>query len=184
MKPFPRTEFGDPILRAKSRGVSLSVVKKPGFKKLLTQMFFTMRHADGVGLAAPQVGLPLQLAVIQVADSRLRVAGKKRRATRRAGEKIVIINPKIIWKSKEKAYDWEGCLSFMDARGLVSRHRKIKVKYVDEKGIARERTVSGFLARVFQHEIDHLQGTLYIDRMDDMKTLMTLGEYRKQVVRT
>ena len=173
MKIFPRIQFGDPILRMKAKPVPLALIKKPGFPKLIAQMFYTMRRAEGIGLAAPQIGLSLQLAVIQLAPT-------TNRKKLKVGEKIVLINPKLLRASKEKAYDWEGCLSLNGARGEVPRHKTITVRYKDEKGSMHTRTVSGFLARVFQHEIDHLQGALYVDRMDNMKTLSTLGESRKR----
>ena len=134
-----------------------------------------MRHADGVGLAAPQIGLSYQLAVIEAGAQRAKRKGQKIRT-----ERIVIINPKLLKASKEKTYDWEGCLSCDGIRGKVARHKKLTVRYVDERGLAHTRTVSGFLARVFQHEIDHLNGVLYVDRMDDMKTLSTVAEFRKR----
>lgn len=173
MKTFPRTQFGDPILRMKAKPVPLALLKKPGFPKLLRDMFHTMRRADGIGLAAPQIGLSYQLAVIQLAPT-------EHRKTLKAGEKIVLINPKILRASKEKANDWEGCLSLDGVRGKVPRHKKITVRYADERGVIHTRAVSGFLARVFQHEIDHLQGTLYVDRMENMKTLSTVAEFRKR----
>ncbi len=173
MKIFPRTEFGDPILRAKAKPVPLVLVKKSGFPKLIAGMFHTMRRADGIGLAAPQIGLSYQLAVIQLAPT-------KHRKTLKASEKLALINPKLIRASKNKAYDWEGCLSLDGVRGKVPRHKTITVRYTDERGVAHTRTVTGFLARVFQHEIDHLNGTLYVDRMENMKTLSTITEFRKR----
>ncbi len=172
---FPRTQFGDPILRKKAKRVPLAVVKKSGFPKLIADMFHTMRRADGVGLAAPQIGLPLQLAVIEAGPQRA-----KSKSQRARNERIVVINPKLLRASKEKSYDWEGCLSLDGVRGKVPRHKTITVRYTDERGVARTRTVSGFLARVFQHEIDHLNGKLYVDRMENMETLSTLGEFRKR----
>jgi peptide deformylase len=176
MSIFPRTQFGDPILRAKAKPVPLSLIKKPGFPKLIADMFHTMRRADGVGLAAPQIGLSLQLAVIEAGPQRAQRKGQMAKGT----ERIILINPKLLRASKEKTYDWEGCLSLNGVRGKVPRSRTITVRYTDEQGNVRTRTISGFLARVFQHEIDHLKGTLYVDRMDNMKTLSTLGEFRKR----
>jgi peptide deformylase len=167
MKRLPRTYFGDPILRAKARPVLLTEIKKPAFQKLIKLMFFTMREVDGVGLAAPQIGLPLRLAVIK--------NGKK-------SPRIVLINPKIESHSKTEQQDWEGCLSLPLVRGLVSRYEKIVVSYYDEHGEKQRKTISQFSeARVFQHEIDHLNGVLYVDRMRDMKSLSTLDEYMKRV---
>jgi peptide deformylase len=166
MKRLPRTYFGDPILRIKAKPVLLSEIKKPAFQKLIKLMFFTMREVDGVGLAAPQIGLPLRLAVIK--------NGKN-------NPRIVLINPKIESRSKEEKQDWEGCLSLPSVRGLVPRCVKIVVSYYDENGIKQRKAIDRFSeARVFQHEIDHLNGVLYIDRMRDMKSLSTLDEYIKR----
>ncbi len=173
MKIFTRMEFGNPILRARAKPVASSFIQKSGFKNLVRQMFYTMHRAQGIGLAAPQIGLPLQLAVIQIGS-------RKNRFRAEPPERIVLINPKILKTSKEKSYDWEGCLSCMSIRGYVPRYRSIKVRYRDEKGEERVRAVSGFLARVFQHEIDHLDGKIYIDRMEDMKTLVTAREFEKR----
>jgi peptide deformylase len=167
MKRLPRTYFGDPILRAKAKPVLLTEVKKPAFQKLIKLMFFTLREVDGVGLAAPQIGLPLRIAVIK--------NGKK-------SPRIVLINPKIESRSKEEKQDWEGCLSLRSVRGLVPRWVKIVVSYYDENGIKQRKAIGRFSeARVFQHEIDHLNGILYVDRMRDMKSLSTLGEYIKRI---
>ena len=189
MKTFPRAEFGDPILRRRAKPVPHALLAKPGFQKFLKQMFFTMHRADGVGLAAPQIGLPLRLAVIEVgprrANGKWQRAQQKTKNTKRKtrNNKIVLINPEIIHASKEKSYDWEGCLSLVGVRGRVPRPRKITVQYVDERGMKNVRTISGFLARVFQHEIDHLNGSLFVDRMEDMKTLMTVGEMQKRLAK-
>lgn len=167
MKRLPRTYFGDSILRAKAKPVLLSEIKKPAFQKLIKLMFFTMREVNGVGLAAPQIGLSLRLAVIK--------NGRK-------SPRIVIINPKIEIHSKEKKQDWEGCLSLPSVRGLVPRCVKIVVSYYDENGRKQRKAINRFSeARVFQHEIDHLDGALYVDRMRDMASLMTLGEYIKRI---
>lgn len=176
MKRLARTYFGNPLLRQKSRPVPLAEITKPTFQKLIQKMFFTMRAVGGVGLAAPQVGLPFQLAVIKIG----------RTPTRKdlsALPRTVIINPKIERRSKGMTDGWEGCLSLRSVRGLVPRNKEITVSYYDEHAKRQRRKVTGFEARVFQHEIDHLNGTLYVDRMPDMKSLMTLDEYTKRISR-
>jgi peptide deformylase len=176
MKILPRTQFGNPILRQKAKKVSSAFLKTAGFKKLVPQMFYTMKRANGVGLAAPQIGLSLQLAVIQVQPTRLRPNLEDL-------GKIVIINPRIVGRAKEQVDDWEGCLSFPGVRGKTPRHKSITVEYLDEKGKKVVRKLAGFLARVFQHEIDHLNGTVYVDRMKDMKTLMILPEFKERILK-
>lgn len=175
MKILPRTQFGDPILRKKAKKVPKAKVKDPKFQQLIRRMFFTM-YRHGVGLAAPQVGVSLQLAVVGLKYNSLRPLVKEI-------PPAVIINPDIIYRSKETENDWEGCLSLPGVRGLVPRHKKIKVRYIDERGAEHTVTVKGFHARVLQHEIDHLNGILYVDRMRDMKTLITTDEFRKRVAK-
>ena len=142
-------------------------------------MFGTMHATNGVGLAAPQIGLGMQLAVIEVDATPARPGLK-------ASGRIVMANPKILERSERITEDWEGCLSFGGkrcARGKVPRHYGITVRYIDEQGKTVTRKASGLLARVFQHEIDHLNGVLFVDRMPDMKTLMTYDEFLRRVVR-
>jgi peptide deformylase len=175
MNRLPRTYFGDPLLREKAKPVPLANIKKPSFQKLIKQMFFTMREVGGVGLAAPQIGLPLQLAVIKIGKT-------PTRKNLAALPPIVLINPKIESHSKAELQDWEGCLSLPAVRGFVPRYKQIIVSYYDETGKKQRRIIDKFfMARVFQHEIDHLNGMLYVDRMRGMQSLMTLGEYMKRI---
>jgi peptide deformylase len=176
MKRLKRTQFGNPILRQKSKAVPVASVKKVFFKKLINEMFFTMRRVKGVGLAAPQINKSIQLAVIQIKKSKIRPEVKPLPAT-------IIINPRITSISKEKDLDWEGCLSFPNVRGLVPRYSCITVEYINEKGEKQKVKLEGFQARVFQHEIDHLKGILYIDRMSDMKKLVTLSEFKERFLK-
>ena len=177
MRVLPRTYFGNPILRKRSRDVAANFARTVAGKRLIAQMFYTMRRANGVGLAAPQIGKGVRLAVIELYPTSLRRDLAK-------AEKVVVVNPKITWRSKEKAYDWEGCLSFPGVRGRVPRAKRIKVRYIDSEGQPVTAELSGFPARVFQHEIDHLDGVVYVDHIDDMKTLMTTGEFVKRILKT
>jgi peptide deformylase len=171
MKRLPRAYFGNPILRQIARAVSLRSLRTSKFQRLIEQMFFTMRRVGGVGLAAPQVDKPLQLAVIEIKKTAIRPDVVPLTP-------MVIINPKILNSSKEQQEDWEGCLSLPAVRGLVPRHKRITVEYVDRFGKRQIVKLSGFQARVFQHEIDHLHGVLYVDRMVNMRSLMTLKEFK------
>ncbi len=132
-----------------------------------------MHRARGVGLAAPQTGKDMSLAVIEVRKTKLRPDVTP-------FPKTIVINPKIISHSRKMEYDWEGCLSLENVRGLVQRHKEIIAEYQDDLGKKTVRKLKGFQARVFQHEIDHLNGVLYVDRMDDMRTLTTLKEFEKR----
>jgi peptide deformylase len=176
MRRLPRTYLGNPVLRKKAKQVPLRDISTQTFQRLVTQMFFTMRKVGGVGLAAPQIGKPIQLAVIEVkkTPTRPRIAPL---------EPTVIINPRILSHSRELLNDWEGCLSFPNARGLVPRYRTIRVSYFDRFGDKQVKTLEGFQARVFQHEIDHLNGLIYVDKMVDMRSLMVLGEFKKRLLK-
>jgi len=175
MKLLKVTQFGNPILRKKAKKVSVTKVRQGAYSSLIENMFFTMRKNEGVGIAAPQVGEPLQLAVIEIPN----IPSRKNQAL----EATVIFNPKITRYSRRTKSEWEGCLSFPELRGLVPRSVSIDVEYYNENGKRIKRTYKDFRARVFQHEIDHLSGTLFTDRMKDMSSLMTLDEFNKRVLK-
>ncbi|OGY98843.1 MAG: peptide deformylase [Candidatus Liptonbacteria bacterium RIFCSPHIGHO2_01_FULL_57_28] len=174
MKTLKRTQFGNPILRAKAKSVPAAYLKTAAFRNLVKRMFFTMRRVHGVGLAAPQIGKSLRLAVIGIP---IRRSGANRYFRR------VLVNPKVTWHSKAKNLDFEGCLSFTDGRGEVPRWNVIKVEYTNGAGKGVREKHTGFIARVFQHEIDHLNGLVYVDRMTDMRTLMTHKEFMGRIVK-
>ncbi|MDP3991347.1 MAG: peptide deformylase [Candidatus Colwellbacteria bacterium] len=176
IKSLPLTYFGNPILRRKARKVKISEIKKAGFQRLIKQMVLTTRKESGVGLAAPQIGRSIQLAVIEIKKTKIRPQITPLKLT-------VIINPQIIHYSRVRIHDWEGCLSFPAVRGLVPRNKLIKVKYLNELGKKQTLDLKDFQARVFQHEIDHLNGILFIDRVKDVRTLMTLGEFEQRILR-
>lgn len=175
MKLLHKTQFGDPILRKKAEMVSLQKIKTKQFRQLIENMFFTMRKSKGVGLAAPQINKPWQLAVIEIKQTKVRPHVKSLAPH-------VLINPKILTYSKKILNDWEGCLSLGDVRGLVPRSAEVTISYYDELGKLQTKRLKGFQARVFQHEIDHLNGIVYVDRMKNMKTIMTAKEFKKRVV--
>ncbi|MDP2630081.1 MAG: peptide deformylase [Candidatus Uhrbacteria bacterium] len=165
------TQFGNPILRKKAKAIPLKKIRTTSFKKLIGQMFGMIQDI-GVGLAAPQIGKSIRLAVIDIhpLPHRPQVEPIKR----------VLINPKILSCSRVTESDYEGCLSFDGVRGSVPRAKRVTVCYYNEKGEKRTETATGFFAKVLQHEIDHLNGVLYVDRMKDMRTLMTADEYSKR----
>ncbi len=136
-----------PILRRKSREIGPEEIGSADTKELCLDMMKTMAAKDGVGLAAPQVGRNIRLIAINVKN-----------------EPIVMLNPKITKKSWAKEWGEEGCLSLPGIFGRVKRHRKIKCVYIDGNGTGKKMDAAGLLARVIQHEIDHLDGILFIDR--------------------
>lgn len=143
----PITKLGDPILRTVSRKVETSEIASPEVDDLIRDMIDTMFDARGIGIAAPQVGVGLQVAIINERN-----------------HPYPIINPRIIKHSLRSSEDEEGCLSIPAVFGMVRRPREVTVMYVDAKGKQHRKKVTGLLARVFQHEIDHLNGILFIDR--------------------
>jgi peptide deformylase len=177
MKRLKRTEFGNPILRKIAKPVPKSMFGTKKLKELVQAMLFTMRRAPGVGLAASQVGIDLALVVMETKPNKIRphVLPFPPQA---------IINPKITKRSGKTISDWEGCLSLFNVRAMVPRSERITVEYYDERGAKHVKEFSGFQARVFQHEIDHLSGVLYIDRVKDTKTYTTFREFKKLILKS
>ncbi|GAT33135.1 peptide deformylase [Terrimicrobium sacchariphilum] len=159
-------EYGHPALRAKGRNIEKI---DRDLLQLISDMLETMYEADGVGLAAQQVGRPLQLCVIDVdgikdRPSTMWVDGKK--VALEEYMPMVLINPELELIGKPKA-GVEGCLSFPGIRADIDRPPRVKVKAIDAEGQALNFEADGLLARAVQHEYDHLQGVLFIDRMSD-----------------
>jgi|SRR3990167_1152914 len=137
----------NPILRKKSSEVNLKKIGSHEFRELISAMIKIMIETDGVGLAAPQIGRNIRLAVINSRDGA-----------------FCLINPKIVKKSWAKELDQEGCLSIPGVFGQIKRHKKITIVYYNQGGVKIKKTVQGLMARVMQHEIDHLDGVLFIDK--------------------
>ncbi len=161
-------QAGEPVLRAQARQLMREEIISDEIQRLIRDMQETMRDAPGVGLAAPQVGLALQLAVIEDREELLSSlpAGEIAEKERRPVQFHVIINPEITLLGDDRADFYEGCLSLSGFSAVVSRARRVRVAYLNERGEAQSVEASGWYARILQHEIDHLRGTLYIDRMD------------------
>jgi peptide deformylase len=158
---------GEPVLRQAARPLASMEIRSTNIQNLIEHMRETMNDAPGVGLAAPQVGMPLQLAVIE--DKQEYFAGcsdeQLIERERRPVPFHVIINPKLQFHSPAEVEFFEGCLSLPGHTAVVPRARDVRVECLDEKGERRLIEASGWYARILQHEIDHLQGTLYLDRM-------------------
>jgi peptide deformylase len=152
---------GHPLLRKPSQPVPLTEIRSAEVKKLIRDMYDTMEQAAGVGLAAPQIGVQRRVVVVGLDRT------DPRRDAERRIERRVLINPEItVLKGKPEGY-WEGCLSVPDMRGYVERVRHIRLKWYDEKEEPHEAEIEGFDAVVYQHECDHLDGVLYIDRLKE-----------------
>lgn len=164
-------QLGQPVLRMVA-GIVVDPLN-PAVQALIEDMLVTVADASGVGIAAPQVFEPLALFI---AASR----PNPRYPDAPEMEPTAIINPEILWLSGNKEKGWEGCLSIPGLRGLVPRHRRIGVRYLTRTGEIREVEYAGFLARVFQHEFDHLQGIVFIDRVESTLELITEKEYLRR----
>jgi len=151
--------MGDPRLLEIARPVADFAT--PALAELIADMFVTMAGAGGVGLAAPQIGVGLQVVIFGFAKS-------ERYPDAEAVPETILINPVITPLSAEEYLGWEGCLSVPGLRGEVPRFTRIRYQGVDEHGAPIDRTVEGFHARVVQHECDHLIGRLYPTRMRDL----------------
>ena len=160
-------EYPNPLLKKKS-----SKVEKidDNLRQVLMDMLETMYDDAGVGLAAPQVGILKRMIVIDVEQDREEGI---------PDNPLFLINPEIVWKSEETEISEEGCLSVPGMRAEVERFYKIVVRYLDEHGEQKELEAEGFFARALQHEIDHLNGILYIDRLSRLKRNMLLKKLEK-----
>jgi peptide deformylase len=158
---------GEPVLRGHARPLQPEEIRLPSTQELIAAMRETMHDAPGVGLAAPQVGLPLQLAVIEDREENMKDLSPELLAERERKPVAfqVIINPVLTLESAVEVEFFEGCLCLPGLVALVPRARKVKVECLDAQGQPRVVRASGWHARILQHEIDHLAGALYVDRM-------------------
>lgn len=151
MTILPMVDYNNPVLRQKAKRVS-SI--DGAIAQLIDDMVETMREVGGVGLAAPQIGVPLRIAVIELPDEEI----------------IVLVNPKIVKRSGERQIE-EGCLSIPGYRGEIQRSEKVTVKGLDRFGREIRIKGEGLLAQALEHELDHLDGTLYIDHLESIDKL-------------
>ena len=173
-------QAGDPVLRQVARPLSAKEIGSREIRELIESMKETMRDAPGVGLAAPQVGHSLQLAVIEdrpeyTKDASVEVIAERER---KPVPFHVIINPRLTLLDEPSVEFFEGCLSVSGFMAVVPRARRVRVECLDEHGKNKVIEARGWYARILQHEIDHLNGTLYLDRMHT-RTLSTLENYNR-----
>jgi peptide deformylase len=166
------TQVGNPVIRAKSREVSNP--KSKAVQKIVTDLIDSMRHYELVGMAAPQIGKEVRIFVTEIRTTKLR----KGESLKEADVLRVFINPKIRSVSKSQKKGWEGCGSVASANlfGMVKRPQSLEIEAVDEKGEPFQLKAAALLARVIQHEMDHLKGVVFTDRADP-KTYMSRNEY-------
>lgn len=163
--------MGHPNLRKVAEPVPLEAIGSDALNLLITDMVDTLHDYGGIGLAAPQIDVPLRLAVVEIPG------GPSRYGEIDALPLTTFINPTIQVIDEAPAGYWEGCLSVPGLRGFVERPQHIAIDYTDDHGHAAQLTFKGFWATVFQHEFDHLDGTLYIDHIDDRSKLVFEDEY-------
>mgnify|MGYP000137240494 CR=1 FL=1 len=166
-------QIGHPVLRQQARPVTREELLTPAFQAFIDSMIETMRDAQGAGLAANQVHEPVQVCVMEVKDN-------PRYPYKPNIPLTILINPVLTPLSETKFENYEGCLSVPDMRGMVRRHVELRVQAWDRLGNEIDRTIRGITAGTFQHECDHLAGTLFIDRVEDPRTLCTWKEFARQ----
>jgi len=165
-------QLGDPVLRVQAEAVvdidSLKV------SELIKTMRSELFNSNGVGLAAPQIFESICIVIIASRPSRRYPLAPEM-------EPIIMINPSFEVISNDIKKDWEGCLSVPGIRALVPRHTKIDISYLDEQGRKQQLIAEDFVARIFQHEFDHLKGLVYLDRVEDNKDIISESEFQKMM---
>ncbi|GAU22303.1 hypothetical protein TSUD_261030 [Trifolium subterraneum] len=158
---------GDPVLHEPAQEIDPSEIKSEKVQKIIDDMIRVMRKAPGVGLAAPQIGIPSRIIVLEDTKEYISYAPKEeiKAQDRRPFDLLVIVNPKLKNKSNKTALFFEGCLSVDGFRAVVERYLDVEVTGLDRNGVPIKITASGWQARILQHECDHLEGTLYVDKM-------------------
>lgn len=165
-------QIGHPVLRQKARAVTREELKTPTIQGLVDDLIETMREANGAGLAANQVHAPVRVCVIEVGDNPRYPYKPKIPLT-------VLVNPHFVPIGDETFPNYEGCLSVPDLRGVVERRVEIRLRAWDRDGNDIDRVIKGLTAGTFQHEIDHLDGKLFVDRVTDPTTLCTWAHFKR-----
>jgi len=169
---FAVSQLGNSILRRPAQ--QISDCSDPQLQTLIDRMLATLKQSNGVGLAAPQVSESLQLFIVASSPNPRYPNAPKMEPT-------AMLNPKIVSHSAIAVKDWEGCLSIPGIRGLVPRHPSIAVEYTDRQGCIQQQEFTDFIARIFQHEYDHLNGIVFLDRVESTHELITDQEYLKLI---
>lgn len=168
------SQLGNPVLRRKSQFVQN--IQDDRIQQLIDNLISTVQHAHGVGIAAPQVARGDRLFVVASRPNLRYPQAPKMEPT-------AMINPRIVASSTKTVKDWEGCLSIPGIRGLVPRSRSIEIEYTSRDGQLHKQELTDFVARIFQHEHDHLDGIMFLDRVENTRELMTEDEYQQQFVK-
>jgi len=168
---FRLRQLGDPILTQVAEPVT--EFKTPALQDLIEGMLATLKEAQGVGLAAPQVGSLLQVLIVASRPN-------PRYPEAPQMQPLVMVNPRLLACSPEQVLGWEGCLSVPNCRGLVARAREVEVEYYTPEGVQQRVVWQDFPARIFQHEYDHLMGRVFLQRQP--RQLLTEAQYQAQIL--
>ena len=164
-------QLGNAVLRQKA--LEVEDILSDECQKLISKMMLTVSEAGGVGIAAPQIHHSVRVFIMCSQPN-------ARYPDAPLMPPTAIINPEILHVSNDKEKAWEGCLSVPSMRGLVPRHSQITVRYFDQEGNEQQQELTGFIARIFQHELDHLNGLTFIDQLESTKDLISEAEWHKQ----
>lgn len=163
-------QLGAKVLRLQAK--SVEDVRDAEIQKIIQTMRDALATTPGVGLAAPQIGVSKRIIIMASRPT-------SRYPNAPVMTPTVMINPAFHALSDEREKDWEGCLSVPGIRALVPRYKEIQVTYADQQGVLVKARLEGFVARVFQHEVDHLEGMVYLDRVEDSREIVAESEYFK-----
>ena len=166
-------QLGDPVLRSPAQLVN--DIQDERIQKLIDDLIATVVQANGVGIAAPQVAESSRLFIVASRPN-------PRYPNAPAMEPTAMLNPRILAHSTEVVKGWEGCLSIPGIRGWVPRYEAIEIEYTDRDGKLQKQELTDFVARIFQHEYDHLDGIVFLDRLESTQDIITEQEYQKRVV--
>ncbi|MBD2096740.1 peptide deformylase [Trichocoleus sp. FACHB-591] len=165
-------QLGNPVLRQQAQAVD--EIQDQQLQQLIDDLLLTVEKSNGVGIAAPQISASCRLFIV-ASRPNLRYPQAP------TMEPTAMINPRIVAHTNEIVKGWEGCLSVPNVRGLVPRYRTITVEYCARTGQPQQQELTDFVARIFQHELDHLDGILFRDRVEDEQDLFTEAEYQKLI---
>jgi peptide deformylase len=169
----PIIKLGNPILRQKAAAVEN--IQDEKIQNLIDELITSVAQANGVGIAAPQIAASYRLFIVASRPNKRYPHAPEMPAT-------AMINPQILAHCSEMVKDWEGCLSVPGIRGLVPRYQKIETEYTDRNGNLQKQELTDFIARIFQHEYDHLEGLVFLDRVENNHDLISEEEYQKSVI--
>jgi len=175
MAVLPVAQLGNEVLRYKAQPINNIGDEK--LQQIIDNLITTVIETNGVGIAAPQVSISDRLFIV-ASRPNLRYPNAPKM------EPTAMINPRLISHSEDKVKGWEGCLSVPGIRGLVPRYRVINVEYTNREGKLERKELRDFVARIFQHEYDHLEGLVFLDRVETTTDLMTEDEYQKQIIQS